>query len=166
MPLFDRKHPYRLAPEEYRVPGRITFITVGTRSWAMLASPAGVAALVQAMARIGDADCVDVLAYCVMPDHLHVVAVVADYGGDLAAWIRYVKGSVAKRLGATGVWKRSYWDREARSDEELSAMVQYTLDNPVRAGLCEAWHAWDYSWSWWHDGGRGPDPRRGEAGGR
>jgi len=151
----DRKHPHRLDPDEYRRPGQPVLFTVCAREGDALAQPERVGCLVQGMEHIGRRRSVRVHAYCIMPDHLHVVASVVAEGGDLAAWVRYVKRDVARAVGVPGLWQRSYWDRHTRVEDDLIGMVEYILANPVRAGLCEVWTEWPYLWSQWHDGGRG-----------
>lgn len=50
------------------------------------------------------------------------------------------------RLGVSGeIWERSFWDRHARKDEDVAAMIDYVLDNPVRKGLCQLCEEWPYS---------------------
>ncbi len=40
------------------------------------------------------------------------------------------------RLGLTGAfWQRSFYDHFLREEERLEQVVEYVLNNPVRAGL-------------------------------
>lgn len=41
----------------------------------------------------------------------------------------------------TSFWNDSYYDRKIRSGKFTTAMW-YVLDNPVKAGLVEAWSEW------------------------
>jgi hypothetical protein len=43
-----------------------------------------------------------------------------------AAWAHGVEGRF---------WQSSFWDHFVRRDEDLSRVIDYVLDNPVRAGL-------------------------------
>ena len=153
----QRRHPHRLPHAEYRSAHKIVFITMSVRPPESLMAHRMPGDLVGAMGRIGASQRVRIIAYCIMPDHVHVVASPAE-GGDVAAWVRYVKREVAKRRRTPGMWQRSYWDRHARPGDDMEATVLYVLENPVQRGLCEAWQDWPCSWSEWHDGGRGDNP--------
>jgi len=90
---------------------------------------------------------VRVHAYCLMPSHLHVVCS-GGPGCDLALWVRRFKSAASRRAGRP-LWQRSYWDRHARESDDAVAMMLYTLENPVRRGLCAAWEDWPWSWAEW-----------------
>jgi len=87
------------------------------------------------------------LAYCFMPDHLHLL-VEAPEGGDLARFIKVFKQASSfdykRRLGRP-LWRRSYYDHVLRGHEELLPAVEYVLGNPVRAGLVESRGAYPFS---------------------
>jgi putative transposase len=88
-----------------------------------------------------------ILAYCLMPDHLHV-EIVAD--PDLVLWVRLFKSATAAqaaRLGLQGrLWQRGFHDRcLARTDETLADVARYIVENPVRAGLVQRPEDWPYS---------------------
>jgi putative DNA methylase len=79
------------------------------------------------------------LAWVVMPNHVHVlVETVPDV--PLSEVVRAWKGATAReanrlldRHGA--FWERDYFDRYVRDDAHLAAAVRYIDENPVRAGL-------------------------------
>ena len=79
------------------------------------------------------------LAYCFMPDHLHVL-VEGSEGSDLARFVKAFKQASSfdyrRRIGRP-LWQRSYYDHALRGEGELGAAVEYILGNPVRAGLVE-----------------------------
>jgi len=147
----DRGHPRRLPAESYRVPGEVVFVTMVARRNVCLVdgeTPSRVlAAMHSAASRYG----VRLHAYCLMPSHLHVICSGAP-GCDVALWLRRFKGGAARRVGGP-LWQRSYWDRHARESDDAVAMMLYTLENPVRRGLCKEWTDWPWSWSEWHQAG-------------
>jgi REP element-mobilizing transposase RayT len=97
-------------------------------------------------------------AWCVMPDHLHVVIETGDRGATVEGWLRYAKRETERRAGRR-LWQRSFWDRDLRGGEDAETAVAYVLDNPVRKQLCSAWTEWPWSWSAWHaDGMDATDP--------
>jgi putative transposase len=89
-------------------------------------------------------------AYCVMPDHIHILLSSGiNYG--IIEFVRRFKGrlvAVFRRQGKTGrLWQRSFHDRAIRRAENLLEVIQYILDNPVRAQLVEDWKSYPFSGS-------------------
>jgi REP element-mobilizing transposase RayT len=92
-----------------------------------------------------------IVAYCLMPEHLHALLMATR---ELLEWVRVFKATVsgrAHRLGlADGLWQRSFHDRHIPPIEQaVREVIRYMLDNPVRRGLVETWDAWPYSWVAW-----------------
>jgi REP element-mobilizing transposase RayT len=86
-------------------------------------------------------------AYCLMPDHLHLLV---DIGANatLKEFVHHFKTVSSFRLKqATGQspWQTSYHDRVLRRDEDTETVQAYVWENPVKAGLAEAWDAYPYS---------------------
>ena len=81
------------------------------------------------------------LAYCLMPDHLHFVTTVED-GGDLLKLVDGFKSYSTKvRRDAGGVgplWQVSFHDRGLRTPEDVEVALRYVWDNPARVGLLAA----------------------------
>jgi REP element-mobilizing transposase RayT len=90
------------------------------------------------------------VAWCVMPNHVHVVCRLLP-GQELAVVLRGWKSYSARRvnriLGRTGAfWQREYYDRLIRNWDEFEPAVRYVVSNPGRAGL--------KNWKWvWCAGG-------------
>jgi REP element-mobilizing transposase RayT len=81
----------------------------------------------------------DLLAWCVMPNHIHVLCKPFERV-ELAAIVRRWKSFSAMRinqvLGRKGsLWQREYFDRLIRSEDELYRAADYIRANPIRAGL-------------------------------
>jgi putative transposase len=89
-----------------------------------------------------------ILAYCYMPDHLHLLVQGTTGGSDL---IRFVNGAKQRsgywhvRRYGVPLWQTGWFDHILRDDESLDRHVAYTVANPVRAGLVENWEDWPYS---------------------
>ncbi len=79
------------------------------------------------------------LAWCVMPNHVHVVyRAFREY--DIAAivggWKSFSARQVNAVLGRAGpIWQREYYDHLIRFPGELSRVVRYLAENPAKAGL-------------------------------
>jgi putative transposase len=88
--------------------------------------------------RTADACAFAVLAYCLMPDHAHIVAEGTDERSDLLEFIRAFKQRTEftwKRARRTSLWQESFYDHVLRHSENTRSAVRYALENPVRAGL-------------------------------
>ena len=88
-----------------------------------------------------------VFAYCIMPDHIHLLVNPGDPG--LPAAMRYFKGRLAAWWRRNGdgqtLWQDGYSDHRLRSDESFEEKCAYIFANPVRRGLVRA--ASEYRWS-------------------
>ncbi len=119
-----------------------------------LENPRLAAAVTDAM-RWGNGSRYDLLAYVVMPSHVHWVfrplidEVTQTYFQRLAITTglkRHTAWTCNRLLGRRGrFWQEESYDRVVRSDEELERIVRYVEHNPVRAGLCERAGEWEFS---------------------
>ena len=85
-------------------------------------------------------------AWCVMPNHVHVVAQLFP-GITLATVIHSWKSFSAKHanriLGLHGVfWQREYYDHLIRDEGEFERAIRYVGENPAKARLK------DWKWVW------------------
>jgi putative transposase len=82
------------------------------------------------------------LAYCVMPDHVHLVLEGLTATSDLRRYEKLPKQrveNVARRqFQIHRLWQNGYYDRVLRSRHAVEASVRYVLENPVRAGLARS----------------------------
>jgi len=88
-------------------------------------------------------------AWCVMPNHVHVLVTPAR-GLSLSAMVHSWKSFTAKAINAAmdrrgAVWFEEYFDRAIRDDEHFAAAQSYIEYNPVKAGLCAAPEDWPFS---------------------
>lgn len=80
----------------------------------------------------------DVLAYCVMPDHAHLLVHGRSDRSDLHRFVKRIKqssGQIYARTAKEPLWQDSYYDHVVRPEESLSGIGCYIIQNPVRAGL-------------------------------
>jgi putative transposase len=78
-------------------------------------------------------------AYCLMPDHVHLLLEGLDPASDLLQFIQAVKTKTStpfrKKVG-TPLWQKKFYDHILRRDDSPDAIAWYIWLNPVRAGLC------------------------------
>ncbi len=81
----------------------------------------------------------ELLVWCVMPNHVHVM--VRLFRGDdldkmLHSWKSYTANRVNTIVGRQGpLWEREYFDRTIRGAEDFVDTRAYVLNNPGKAGL-------------------------------
>ena len=94
----------------------------------------------------------ELYAYCVMPDHVHILL------RDLAPleFIRLIKGRLTPLAGKHGIegrfWQRSFFDRGLRSEDSVIEVARYIWQNPLRANLVSlpSEYPWSDSLVWPH----------------
>ena len=91
----------------------------------------------------------DVLAWVVMPNHVHLLLRQLP-GCRIGKIVKDIKGSSARHLNMATflsgkVWQRGYFDRVVRDLDQLKNTVEYIHENPVNAGLCTCSSDWRMS---------------------
>jgi putative transposase len=93
-------------------------------------------------------------AYCVMPDHLHLLAAGAREDCDLIGFVSILKQrtgfAFTKRFGKE-LWQFKFYDHIVRSSERAEAVAWYIWGNPLRKGLCDAPQLYPLSGSFTRD---------------
>jgi putative transposase len=130
-------------------------------------------ALAQARARWP----VDLWAWVIMPEHVHLLVSPRDPKLKLGPFAGYVKEHTArpairwleenspdflKRIIVQEgkVTRRRFWqpgggyDRNVRHERTVTSMIDYIHHNPVRRGLCEHPDEWEWSSARWYAGQR------------
>jgi putative transposase len=91
---------------------------------------------------------VEIWAYCLMPNHVHFVAV-PQHEQSLAKLFGVTHHRYARRVNSTYDWRGHLWQERFHScvmdDAHLLMAVRYIELNPVRAGICS--RAEDWRWS-------------------
>jgi putative transposase len=82
-----------------------------------------------------------VIAYCVMPDHVHVIVRGTSETSDLRRCVKLTKQRIEyvarSQFTIRHLWQKGYYERVLRSRHALETAVRYVLENPVRAGLAK-----------------------------
>jgi len=92
---------------------------------------------------------VKVFAYCLMPNHFHMV-LMPDKAEHLSKMMQWVMTSHVRRYhrhyGTSGhIWQGRYKSFLIQKDSHLLAVLRYVESNPLRAGLVNS--AKDWLWS-------------------
>ena len=78
-------------------------------------------------------------AYCVMPDHFHVLVEGTQPDCNLLSFISQLKQESAhdeKTRSGSQLWQRYFYDHIVRPRDSMEAIAWYIWLNPVRKGLC------------------------------
>ncbi|HEX7759286.1 MAG TPA: transposase [Caulobacteraceae bacterium] len=90
----------------------------------------------------------EIWAYCVMPNHIHVILTPSDEDG-IRATFADLHRRYTRRINARQDWTGHLWQGRfgsvAMDDDHLLAAVRYVTLNPVRARLAD--RAEDWAWS-------------------
>jgi putative transposase len=165
MPVGVKSKNMRLRPGD-PLGRRLYFVTLCFNKRERVGSNPRVAAWLVERLRLHSANSgILIHAYCLMPDHVHILAQAADETGDLRAFVEYFKQDTGFRFQARTrrrLWQFKYYAHTVRSPEAAERIAWYMWMNPVRKGLCGA--PQDYRFSgWFTDLGmkilRGPAPK-------
>ena len=132
------RHPEHLKTFDYIGPYRyfLTFCTHERRARFMKAD--AVRLVHEQILRAASDNGFAVLAYCYMPDHLHLLV---DGRTDTCDCKRFI--SLAKQFSgyyfqqATGerLWQRYGFEKTLRGEHASVSVARYIVENPIRAGL-------------------------------
>ena len=116
--------------------------------------PVDYAAFLVLMREARELFAVQLYAYCLMPNHFHLVVHVATLAA-LSAYMHYVQREHACDLrqcerskGHGHIFQRRYWNDTVESDGRLIRLIRYVEANPVRAQLVSAPEHWEWSSFW------------------
>ena len=91
-----------------------------------------------------------VIAYCFMPDHLHLLVSGSRDDANCLAFMRTFKqrsGFAFRRSGGKRLWQHRFYDHILRPKDQWESVAYYIWTNPVRKGLCARPEEWPFSGS-------------------
>jgi putative transposase len=97
---------------------------------------------------------IDLMAFCIMSNHVHLVLRLLESENQeifLSEVLESIKKFSAREcnlaIGRTGqLWQKESFDRLVRDRKELYRIICYILDNPTKEGLCE--NRADWKWNY------------------
>jgi putative transposase len=101
----------------------------------------------------------EIVAFCLLPDHLHCIWTLPENDGDystrwkvIKAWFSHAyrkQGGTPGDLtaskiqkGEVGIWQRRFWEHLIRDLDDLNRHIDYIHYNPVKHGLVQSVNAW------------------------
>jgi len=91
-------------------------------------------------------------AFCIMPNHVHVLLKHHPEALLMSKILQSHKGFTGqeanKLLGRNGkFWHRETYDHVVRDQNEFDRIARYILNNPVKAKLVDKWEDWPYTYA-------------------
>jgi putative transposase len=100
----------------------------------------------------------DIVAWVVLPDHMHAIWRLPEGDADCATRWALIKAGFSRgipkeeKIHASkqskrerGIWQRRYWEHVIRDDRDYEAHVNYCYINPVKHGWVERVCDWPFS---------------------
>lgn len=87
------------------------------------------------------------IAYCFMPDHVHVLVEGLRQDSDFRKFVAMFKQRSAfdnLRLRPGRLWQEGYFERVLRGDDDVISIAAYIFANPLRSGLCDAFGRYEH----------------------
>ena len=140
----QRRTRIRLPAPAYSEIGRVFSVTLSTSPRTPIFSDVTFGLeCVELLQELRDSFANPVYAYCLLPDHVHLllgVTTASPLARFVGAWKSRCYQLRRHRGHSARFWQRSFYDHGLRSDEDLNAAALYILQNPVRARLVRDFH--------------------------
>jgi len=102
------------------------------------------------------------ICFCIMPNHVHLLINTFGYSSKknnsattkdyyLSEIMQTIKGSTSRKCNLfqnkTGkFWQSENYDHYVRNDDELKRIINYIIQNPVKAKLCNNINDWQFTY--------------------
>ena len=110
------------------------------------------AAMVADALRHFDGQRYELLEWCVMPNHVHVLIRLTPGSGFenvVRSWKNFTARRINGSLGRAGrFWAPDFFDRLMRDEDHVARARRYIRMNQVKAGLCESPEKWQWGSAW------------------
>jgi putative transposase len=135
--------------DDYYVGRRRYFVTICTHQrTAYFADAQAAAWMVRQLQRVASGRDFLLHAWCVMPDHVHILVEGREGSCELREFVSALKQCTAQAFASRWqrkLWQRYFYDHVVRTEESMDQIAAYVWHNPVRKGICA--QALDYPYS-------------------
>lgn len=133
-------HPHRL-PRNHYIGRRTHFLSASTYLRCELFRRSETCTIViDQLMRASHKHGFAVIAYVLMPDHIHILVEGLRDDSDFLEWLRLFRqlsGYWVKQRTNRQLWQEGYWDYTLRDDDSVPEIASYIVWNPVEANLVE-----------------------------
>lgn len=138
----------RLDAEIYKTPGLPCSITICTRKRNPIFNKKKLAEeCLNLLKEISSLNNIPIYAYCIMPDHIHLLLSASEQLGiiEFISRLKNLTTRIAWKHNFQGkIWQKSFYDHFLRKDEDIEKVAIYILNNPVRKGLVQEWRDYPF----------------------
>jgi putative transposase len=91
----------------------------------------------------------ELVAYCILPDHIHILMTLAEEDSNFSERLKEIKRkttiSLRKTLEKPGlvIWQKRFWEHTIWDHDEYQHIFDYIHYNPIKHGYSET-----YEWEW------------------
>jgi putative transposase len=126
-------------PSDHYVGQRIYFVTICCEGRSSFFGPPDLCkTAIEVLRRVSVSMHFMIHAYCIMPDHRHILAEGSTPGSNLTRFVAKWKQSTGYLLrdeASTPIWQRRFYDHVLRKATNCEAVAWYIWMNPVRKGM-------------------------------
>lgn len=142
---WGKSRSIRLKDFDYASPGVVYHITIGAHGKQNVFIQSAInQQVIYALKESANLYGYRLIAYCLMPDHLHILAQAGEHPRDLRGFVRGFKSlcSIAAHMPTNNVtnnklWQRGFYEHILRKEENIAEVAEYVLNNPIRKGLVQ-----------------------------
>jgi putative transposase len=101
----------------------------------------------------------DLVAYVIMPDHIHMIWTLPEDDSNYSTRLRLVKSYFTRKMknrpqvqnisrllkGEQEIWQRRFWEHTCKDDRDLENHIDYLHFNPCKHGFSTEPYLWNYS---------------------
>jgi putative transposase len=140
------------------VPGATYFFTVNLHDRQSDLLVRHVELLRHAVRTVKEKHAFEIVAWVVLPDHMHAIWTLPFDDADYALRWRAIKSIFSRELpktesttptrarrGERGIWQRRFWEHMIRDERDLDQHISYVHFNPVKHGRAETATDWQHS---------------------
>jgi len=141
-----------------KTPGGTYFFTVNLADRTRTLLVEHIEILRASVVKVKDAHPFTVLAWVVLPEHMHAIWKLPDNDCDFSMRWSLIKSGFSRQISSTelismsrmtkgerGIWQRRFWEHEIRDEQDLLAHINYIHNNPVKHGYAQSAADWPYT---------------------
>jgi putative transposase len=136
----DMAHPSGTLRSQYPSVVRVFVTATAYRRRAAFRDALTAQHVISELLRTSQAARVEVSAYCVMPDHVHILLAGLNEDSCVPLAVRTWKQATGywyRKQRSERLWEPNYWDRALRQRDHSREILEYMLSDPLRSGLVQ-----------------------------